>query len=116
MLRAAGDGHGMAAQNLDPGRAHGLHQLAAKVAPQIDDKHITASDIQIAPEWEYQPERKLIGHQVSREVTFKVSGVDRYARLADGLAGQGLKEVRPAGSEISNADELAKQALEKAVK
>ena len=42
---------------------------------QIDDKHITASDIQIAPEWEYQPERKLIGHQVSREVSFRTSGV-----------------------------------------
>ena len=44
---------------------------------QIDDKHITASDIQIAPEWEYQPERKLIGHQVSREVSFRTSGVER---------------------------------------
>jgi len=83
---------------------------------QIDDKHITASDIQIAPEWEYQPERKLIGHQVSREVSFRTSGVERYAELADGLAGLGLKEVRPGGSEISNADELANQALEKAVR
>ncbi|MBM7334334.1 MAG: SIMPL domain-containing protein [Alcanivorax sp.] len=82
----------------------------------IEEKNVTASDIQISPEWEYQPERKLIGHQVSREVTFKVAGMDRYARLADGLADQGLKEVRPAGSEISNADALAKQALKKAVK
>ena len=83
---------------------------------QIDDKHITASDIQIAPEWEYQPERKLIGHQVSREVSFRTSGVERYAELADGLAGLGLKEVRPGGTEISNANELANQALQKAVR
>ncbi|GAA5128207.1 SIMPL domain-containing protein [Alloalcanivorax gelatiniphagus] len=83
---------------------------------EIEEKNVTASDIQISPEWQYQPERKLIGHQVSREVTFKVDGMDRYAKLADGLADLGLREVRPGGSEISNADELAKQALEKAVK
>ncbi len=61
----------------------------------IPEKSVTASDIQISPEWQYQPERKLIGHQVSREVTFKVSGVERYAELADGLAGLGLRSCAP---------------------
>ena len=45
MLRAAGDGHGMAAQNLDSGRAHSLHQPALKVAPQIDDNHMRAGAV-----------------------------------------------------------------------
>ncbi|WP_101675032.1 SIMPL domain-containing protein [Alloalcanivorax mobilis] len=82
---------------------------------KIEEKNVTASDIQISPEWQYQPERKLIGYQVSREVNFRVAGVENYARLADGLAKLNLKEVNPAGTEISNADELADQALEKAV-
>lgn len=92
-------------------------QAMLDIADDLDipEKNVTASDIQISPEWQYQPERKLLGHQVSRDVTFKVSGVKRYAELADGLAGLGLKELRPAGSEISNADELARQALKKAV-
>jgi uncharacterized protein YggE len=82
---------------------------------RIEEKNVTASDIQIAPEWQYQPERKLIGYQVSREARFRVSGVETYARLADGLAKLEIKEINPAGTEISNADELSDQALEKAV-
>lgn len=82
---------------------------------KIDEKSVTASDIQIAPEWEYQPERKLLGYQVSRDAQFRVTGMENYARLTDGLAKLDLKEIRPAGTEISNADELANQALEKAV-
>lgn len=82
---------------------------------KIEEKNVTASDIQISPEWQYQPERKLIGYQVSREVRFRIAGVENYARLADGLAKLDIKEVNPAGTEISNADELADQALEKAV-
>lgn len=81
----------------------------------IDDQKITASNIRIAPQWQYQPKRKLIGHQVSREVRFLTSGVERYAKLAGGLADLGLKNVRPGGSEISNATELANRALAKAV-
>ena len=42
MLCAAGDGHGMAAQNLDPGSTNRFHQLAAKVTTQIDDQHMRA--------------------------------------------------------------------------
>lgn len=81
----------------------------------IDDKNVTASDIQIAPQWQYQPERKLLGYQVSRDITFRVTGVDRYARLTDGAAKAGITEMRPGGTEISNADQLTNQALKKAV-
>lgn len=81
----------------------------------IDNKNVTASDIQIAPQWQYQPKRKLIGYQVSRDVTFRVKGVDRYAKLTDGVSKAGITEMRPGGTEISNADELTNKALKKAV-
>jgi len=81
----------------------------------IEEKQIRASNLNVQPQWQYQPERKLIGHQVSREVTFRADGLDTYSRLLDGLAKQGVRDIRPAGTEVSNADELANQALEKAV-
>ena len=94
----------------------GPGRLGLAARGQYGDNQLTASDIQIDPEWEYQPVRKLIGREVSREGCVRTYGVERYAELADGLAGRGLKEVRPGGTEISNADELANQALEKAVR
>lgn len=81
----------------------------------IEEKQVRASDLNVQPQWQYQPERKLIGHQVSRQVTFRANGLDTYTQLLDGLAKQGLRDIRPAGTEVSNADELANQALEKAV-
>lgn len=81
----------------------------------IDDKHVTASSVRITPQWQYQPERKLLGYQVDRDVTFRVKGMDRYARLTDGVTKAGITNMRPGGAEISNADELTSQALKKAV-
>ena len=81
----------------------------------IEEKQVRASDLRVQPQWQYQPERKLIGHQVSRDVTFRANGLDTYTQLLDGLTKQGLRDIRPAGTEVSNADELANQALEKAV-
>ncbi|MFT6516149.1 MAG: hypothetical protein ACJA2V_001360, partial [Alcanivorax sp.] len=81
----------------------------------IEEKQVRASDLRVQPQWQYQPERKLIGHQVSRDVTFRANGLETYTQLLDGLTKQGLRDIRPAGTEVSNADELANQALEKAV-
>lgn len=81
----------------------------------IEEKQVRASDMHVQPQWQYQPERKLIGHQVSRDVTFRANGLDTYTQLLDGLAKQGVRDIRPAGTEVSNADKLANQALKKAV-
>jgi len=81
----------------------------------IEEKQVRASDLHVQPQWQYQPERKLIGHEVSRDVIFCANGLDTYTRLLEGLAKQGVRDIRPAGTEVSNADELANRALEKAV-
>ncbi|ARB46305.1 SIMPL domain-containing protein [Alloalcanivorax xenomutans] len=81
----------------------------------IEEKDVTATDIRVTPQWQYQPERKLIGHEVAREVRFQVKGIEVYAELADGLTKLGLKDISPAGTDISNAAELNQQALEAAV-
>lgn len=90
-----------------------LLDLADKL--DIDNKQVNASDLNIAPQWQYQPERKLLGYQVSRDVTFRVKGMDRYARLTDAVTRAGITDLHPGGSEISNADQLADEALKKAV-
>ncbi|MED5387745.1 MAG: SIMPL domain-containing protein [Pseudomonadota bacterium] len=81
----------------------------------IEEKQVRASDLHVQPQWQYQPERKLIGHQVSREVIFRASGLDTYTQLLDGLAKQGVRDIRPAGTEVSNAQALSNQALSRAV-
>lgn len=81
----------------------------------IEEKQVRASDLHVQPQWQYQPERKLIGHEVSREVTFRANGLDIYTQLLGGLAKQSVRDIRPAGTEVSNADKLANQALKKAV-
>ncbi|WP_421710460.1 SIMPL domain-containing protein [Alcanivorax sp.] len=81
----------------------------------IEEKQVRASDLHVQPQWQYQPERKLIGHEVSRDVIFRANGLDTYTQLLEGLAKQGVRDIRPAGTEVSNADELANRALEKAV-
>ena len=81
----------------------------------IEEKSVTASTMRVSPQWQYQPERKLIGHQVSRDVSFKVDGLETYAELLEGLAEQGVRNIRPTGAEVSNRDELGNQALKKAV-
>lgn len=81
----------------------------------VEKNQVTALSMRVAPRWQHKPERKLLGHQVSRNVTFRVTGLDVYAQLLEGLAQQNLHNIRPAGSEVSQADALSEQAMEAAV-
>ncbi|MCK0152176.1 SIMPL domain-containing protein [Alcanivorax sp. S6407] len=81
----------------------------------IPQAQTRATEFRVSPQWQYQPERKLIGHQVSRSVHFRVNGLDTYAELLDGLAKLDVRDIQPAGSEVSNADTLSHTALKNAV-
>lgn len=81
----------------------------------IAESQTRATEFRVTPQWQYQPERKLIGHQVSRAVHFRVEGLDTYAELLDGLAKLNIRDIQPAGSEVSNADALSETALKNAV-
>ena len=82
----------------------------------IPESQTRATEFRVSPQWQYQPEHKLIGHQVARSVQFRVSGLDTYAALLDGLAKLNIRNIQPTGSEVSNADALSEKALEHAVK
>lgn len=81
----------------------------------IPEAQTRATAFRVSPQWQYQPEQKLIGHQVSRSVEFRVNGLDTYANLLDGLAKLNIRDIQPAGSEVSNADALSDTALKNAV-
>ena len=81
----------------------------------IPEAQTRATEFRVSPQWQYQPERKLIGHQVSRSVHFRVEGLETYAELLDGLAKLNIRDIQPAGSDVSNADALAETALKNAV-
>ena len=81
----------------------------------IPEAQTRATHFRVTPQWQYQPERKLIGHQVSRSVQFRVNGLDTYAELLGGLATLSIRDIQPTGSEVSNADALSETALKNAV-
>lgn len=81
----------------------------------IEEKDLQALSLSVQPQWEWQPERRLVGYRVSRELDIRVSGLERYAELLEGMTRIGLHEINPVGAEISNLNQIEQQALAKAV-
>lgn len=82
---------------------------------KLQDRQITARGFTVQPEWQWQPERKLIGHRVQRDISFTVQGVDDYAQLLEGLSRIGFTEVSSSTAELSNPSAARKEALQKAI-
>ena len=89
--------------------------LAAARALGIDEKNLRAASLSVQPEWEWQPERKLIGQRVSRDLHISVDGFDTYTSLLERLAGLGLSELHQEGAEVSELAALEDQVLQQAV-
>lgn len=81
----------------------------------IADNLVRAMALSIQPEWQWQPERKLIGHRVARDIDVAVDGVEAYAELLDALTRLGFTELNQAGAELADPVSLEEQALRQAV-
>lgn len=81
----------------------------------IDPDKITADSVSVAPEWQWQPEKRLLGYRVSRNVTIRLDSIDTYSALVTGLARQGVNDFALAHREISNQEALEQQALARAM-
>src|SRR5690606_40961036 len=79
------------------------------------DNQVRATGITVQPEWQWQPERKLIGHRVARDIDFAVDGIDGYAALLEALTEIGFTELNQAGAELADPAALEEEALRKAV-
>tara|TARA_Y100001972_G_C7605331_1_gene303367 strand:+ start:348 stop:1052 length:705 start_codon:yes stop_codon:yes gene_type:complete len=89
--------------------------LSAARALGIDDKKVQASSLRVQPEWQWQPERKLLGQRVSRDLQISVDGMDSYVALLDSLAALSPSELQQAGAEVSDLKALEDQVLQQAV-
>jgi len=89
-----------------------LH-LAKKL--KLKDRQITATGFTVQPEWQWQPEKKLIGHRVQRDISFTVQGVEDYAELLEGLSQIGFTQISNSTAELSDPSAARTEALQKAV-
>lgn len=92
-------------------------RTALELAEQLglEDGQVRATGITIQPEWQWQPERKLIGHRVARDIDIAVDGIETYADLLEGLTELGFTELHQAGAEQADPKATEHEALEKAV-
>ncbi len=81
----------------------------------FDERQVRAATMSVQPQWQWEPERKLVGYRVSRDIDVTADGLEAYAHLLEGMTRIGLGEVHPAGSEIRDREAIEQQALAAAV-
>ncbi|TVP57979.1 MAG: DUF541 domain-containing protein [Halomonadaceae bacterium] len=81
----------------------------------IPQEAVEASRIDVQPQWQWRPEQKLVGHQVSREIRFRAEGIEQYAQLLSELTQLGFSQLNQAGREPEDPQGLQDQALERAM-
>lgn len=89
--------------------------LAAARALGIDDKQLRADSLDVQPEWEWRPERRLVGQRVSRDVQIRVDGFDTYTALLEKLTALKPSALHQEGAEVSDLTALEDQVLKQAV-
>lgn len=89
--------------------------LAALDEAGIPERDITALALSVQPEWQWQPERQLIGYVASRNLDIVLRGMAPYEQVLAILTRAGLSEIRPGTSEVSDRDALRERALEAAM-
>lgn len=89
--------------------------VAALKTLDLGDRDIQALALSVQPEWEWQPQRRLLGYQASRQLNIAVDGLERYTIALQQLADAGLTDIQPGGSFLSNEQALADEALKLAV-
>ena len=81
----------------------------------ISEGDLNAPDVGIHPQYDYRRGQKLIGYQVTRQMTAKVRSLDMLGEILDGLVGAGANEVHGAQMTASDPSLAEHAALEAAV-
>ncbi|MDX1589146.1 MAG: SIMPL domain-containing protein [Oleiphilaceae bacterium] len=76
---------------------------------------VQATQVELQPVWQWQPEQKLVGHRLTRDVHFRVEGLERYGALLSGLTDIGFTQLHPAGQGLADTQSLRDQALGQAL-
>ena len=90
--------------------------LAAARSQNIADEAIRASQIRVAPDYQWEDgKRQLKGQRVEREVVIELADLDRYGALVDALVDAGIDQLGNVRFLVSQREALAAQALRAAV-
>ena len=90
--------------------------LSAARSQNITDEAIRASQIRVAPDYQWEDgKRQLKGQRVEREVVITLAELDRYGALVDALVKAGIDQLGNVRFLVSQREALAAQALKAAV-
>jgi len=90
--------------------------LAASERAGLDKKQISAGQLHINARWEYRnQERVFSGYQASRNLQIRLTDLERLSAVVDMALDNGISNVQQLSYEHSKADELTRQAHQKAV-
>jgi len=83
-------------------------------ATGVDTKKITATEISIRPQYDYQ-NKTFTGYAVSRIVNVTLTHLDNYSALVSGAIDAGITTIRSIVIDTSSRDDLLRDALQAAV-
>ena len=90
--------------------------LAAARGQNITDDAIRASQIRVAPDYQWEDgTRQLKGQRVEREGVIELADLERYGALVDALVEAGIDQLGNVRFLVSQREALAAQALKAAV-
>lgn len=116
-IRASADARGQETNILKAQVDKKIDAATAKLsALGISSSDIRALSLNIKPEWQWQPTRKLIGYQAQRELIVEIDSLATYTKALQSLTDADISNISPGESRISNTEELANKALQLAVK
>jgi uncharacterized protein YggE len=81
----------------------------------IAEADLNAPDVTIQPQYDYRRGQKLVGYQVTRQMTAKVRTIEQLGDAMDRIVAAGANEVHGAEMRASDPSAAEHQALEAAV-
>ncbi len=80
----------------------------------IEEGDLSAPDVTISPQYDFQKSQKLTGYRVSRPMTVKVRDLNGLGKVLDGVVGAGANEIQGAEMRASDPSAAEHRALEAA--
>ena len=94
--------------SLDQTLASLMDTLESLGVPATD---MRASDLQVRPEWQWQPEKRLLGQRVSRSLEVRLHGMALYTEVLGVLSQAQPEQLQPLGSQVSDSTGARHEAL-----
>jgi uncharacterized protein YggE len=86
--------------------------IKAAKKEHVDEDDINASKINASPQYDWQDKARIYkGERVSRQVEVRLSNIERYNSLVEGLLQSGISRLQPVELDFSDRNVLENRAL-----